>query len=136
MAGYLALQGTRPYETTLFTSLARLAADCSGRKIEPHQPVIGAGIFACETGLHLAGLAKDPRTYEPYEPTLVGARRQWSYGVKVGRQGVAERLRQLGLHCQETQLGRLAEAFRGQCRDLGRPLHDREVLQLVAEYSS
>jgi len=136
VAGYLALQGTRPYETTLFSDLARLAADCSGRTIEPHQPVIGAGIFACETGLHLAGLAKDPRTYEPYEPILVGARRQLSYGAKVGRQGVAERLRQLGLHCQEAQLGRLAEAFRGQCLDLGRPLHDREVLQLVAQYSS
>jgi len=133
VAGYLALQGGRSYETTLFKSLARLAADCSGRKIEAHQPVIGAGIFACETGLHLAGLVKDPQTYEPYEPILVGARRQLSYGAKVGRQGVVERLRQLGLHCQEAQLGRLAEAFRGQCRDLGRPLYDREVLLLVAE---
>lgn len=136
VAGYLALQGGRVYATTLFPELARLAADYAGRKIETHQPVIGAGIFACETGLHLAGLAKDPRTYEPYEPVLVGARRQLSYGAKVGRQGVAERLRQLGLHCQEAQLARLAEAFRGQCRILGRPLQDREVLQLVAEYSS
>ncbi|MDP2003834.1 MAG: LeuA family protein [Desulfurivibrionaceae bacterium] len=136
VAGYLALQGGRPYATTLLPDLARLAADCSGRKIEAHQPVIGAGIFACETGLHLAGLAKDPRTYEPYEPILVGARRQWSYGAKVGRQGVAERLRQLGLHCQEAQLARLAEAFRGRCLDLGRPLHDREVRLLVTEYSS
>ncbi|MFA6498033.1 MAG: pyruvate carboxyltransferase [Desulfurivibrionaceae bacterium] len=136
VAGYLALQGGRPYATTLLPDLARLAADCSGRKIEPHQPVIGAGIFACETGLHLAGLAKDPRTYEPYEPILVGARRQLSYGAKVGRQGVAERLRQLGLHCQEAQLGRLADSFRAQCLALGRPLHDRELLQLAAEYSS
>jgi len=136
VAGYLALQGSRPYATTLFADLARLAADCAGRKIEPHQPVIGAGIFACETGLHLAGLAKDPRTYEPYEPVLVGARRQLSYGAKVGRQGVVERLRQLGLHCQEAQVGRLAEAFRGQCRILGRPLLDREVLRLVAEHNS
>lgn len=136
VAGYLALQGARPYATTRLSDLARLAADCSGRTIEPHHPVIGAGIFACETGLHLTGLAKDPRTYEPYEPTLVGAKRQLSYGAKVGRQGVAARLRQLGLHCQEAQLGRLAEAFRGQCLDLGRPLHDREVLRLVAEYSS
>lgn len=136
VAGYLALQGGRPYATTLFPDLARLAADCSGRTIEAHQPVIGAGIFACETGLHLAGLVKDPRTYEPYEPVLVGARRQLSYGAKVGRQGVVERLRQLGLHCQEAQLGRLAEAFRGQCRDLGRPLHDLEVRRLVAEYNS
>ena len=136
VAGYLALQGARPYETTRLKSLAQYAAGCSGRTIEPHQPVIGAGIFACETGLHLAGLAKDPRTYEPYEPVRVGARRQWSYGAKVGNRGVAERLRQLGLHCQEAQLPRLVEAFRGRCLDLGRPLHDREVRLLVTEYSS
>ncbi|MCX5865554.1 MAG: pyruvate carboxyltransferase [Deltaproteobacteria bacterium] len=136
VAGYLALQGTRPYATTRLPALARLAADCSGRTIEPHQPVIGAGIFACETGLHLAGIAKDPRTYEPYEPTLVGAKRRLSYGAKVGRQGVAERLRQLGVQVQEAQLGRLADSFRSQCLALGRPLHDREVRRLVAEYSS
>lgn len=136
VAGYLALQGGRPYKTTLLQGLARLAADCAGRKIEAHQPVIGAGIFACETGLHLAGLVKNPQAYEPYEPILVGAKRQLLYGAKVGRQGVSERLRQLGLHCQEAQLGRLAEAFRRQCRDLGRPLHDREVRHLLAEYSS
>ncbi|MFA6282924.1 MAG: pyruvate carboxyltransferase [Desulfurivibrionaceae bacterium] len=136
VAGYLALQGARPYETIRFSGLARLAASYSGRTIEPHQPVIGAGIFACETGLHLAGLAKDPRTYEPYEPTLVGARRQWSYGAKVGRQGVAERLRQLGVQVQEAQLARLADSFRSQCLALGRPLHDLEVRRLVAEYSS
>lgn len=136
VAGYLALQGGRPYATTLFSGLARLAADCAGRKIEAHQPVIGTGIFACETGLHLAGLAKDPRTYEPFEPVLVGAQRQLSYGAKMGKQGVAERLRQLGLQCHETQLGRLAESFRRQCRFLGRPLHDREVRQLVSEHRS
>lgn len=136
VAGYLALQGGRPYATTLFPGLARLAADCAGRTIEPHRPVIGAGIFACETGLHLAGLAKDPRTYEPYAPDLVGKERKLIYGEKIGRRGMLERLRQLGLQVQEAQLARLAEAFRRQCRILGRPLHDREVMLLVAQYSS
>ncbi|HCC53567.1 MAG TPA: pyruvate carboxyltransferase [Desulfobulbaceae bacterium] len=136
VAGYLALQGARPYETTLLQSLSRLAADCSGRTIEAHRPVIGAGIFACETGLHLAGLAKDPQTYEPYDPVLVGAQRQLFYGAKVGRRGVTERLQQLGLFCQEGQLERLAATFRGQCLALGRPLYDREVRQLMVENRS
>jgi homocitrate synthase NifV len=135
VAGYLALQCGRPYETTLLKRLSRLTADCSGRKIEAHRPVVGEGIFACETGLHLAGIAKDPKTYEPYEPMLVGARRKLSYGAKVGRQGVADRLRELGLSCQEAELSRLAETFRSQCQALGRPLHDLEVHQLVAAYN-
>ena len=98
--------------------------------------MIGAGIFACETGLHLAGLVQDPKTYEPYAPALVGAQRKLIYGEKIGQRGMLERLRQLGLQVQEAQLPRLAEAFRGQCRTLGRPLQDREVMLLVAQYSS
>lgn len=136
VAAYLALQGDRPYETPLLTSLSRLAAGCSGRTIQAHQPVVGPGIFSCESGLHLAGLAKDPRTYEPYEPALVGARRRLLYGAKAGRQGVAQRLRELGLHCQEAQLERMATAFRRRCQALGRPLYDLEVRELAAEYNS
>ena len=76
VAGYLALQGTRPYDTQLFRPLALLAGECAGRSIAPHHPVVGAEIFACETGLHLAGLARNPTTYEPYAPGLVGAERR------------------------------------------------------------
>lgn len=133
VAGYLALQETRPYDTALFRPLALLAGECAGRSIAPHHPVVGAEIFACETGLHLAGLARNPNTYEPYAPALVGAERKLIYGGKIGRHGMIERLRQLGVQVQEAQIGRLVDSFRSQCRILGRPLHDPEVLRLVAE---
>ncbi|MBA3002362.1 MAG: pyruvate carboxyltransferase [Desulfurivibrio sp.] len=133
VAGYLALQSTRPYDTTLFRPLALLAGECAGRNIAPHHPVVGTEIFACETGLHLAGLARNPTTYEPYSPGLVGAERKLIYGGKIGRRGMIERLHQLGVQVQEAQVGRLADSFRSQCRALGRPLHDPEVLRLVAE---
>jgi homocitrate synthase NifV len=133
VAGYLALRGARPYDTQLFRPLALLAGECAGRSIAPHHPVVGAEIFACETGLHLAGLERNPTTYEPYAPALVGAQRKLIYGGKIGRRGMIERLHQLGVQVQEAQLGRLADSFRSQCRVLGRPLHDPEVLRLVAE---
>jgi homocitrate synthase NifV len=133
VAGYLALRGARPYDTQLFRPLALLAGECAHRSIAPHHPVVGAEIFACETGLHLAGLARNPTTYEPYAPALVGAQRKLIYGGKIGRRGMIERLHQLGVQVQEAQLGRLADSFRSQCRVLGRPLHDPEVLRLVAE---
>ena len=133
VAGYLALQGSRSYDTTLFRPLALLAGECAGRSIAPHHPVVGAEIFACETGLHLAGLTKNPTTYEPYAPALVGAERKLIYGGKIGRRGMIERLHQLGVQVQEAQVGRLADSFRSQCRVLGRPLRDPEVLRLVAE---
>jgi len=136
VAGFLALRAGRRYGARRLKELAGLAARCAGRAIAPQHPIVGSEIFACETGLHLSGLARDPKTYEPYAPELVGARRKLIYGEKVGRRGVAERLRQLGVRCQEGGLAGLARSFRLQCRRLGRPLCDREVLQLVAEHSS
>jgi len=136
VAGFLSLRAGRPYNPAIFKDLALFASRCSGREIAPQHPVVGRNIFLCETGLHLLGLSCDPVTYEPYEPSLVGGRRKLIYGEKIGRRGVAERLRQLGVQCQESQLGEFASAFRRHCRRLGRPLCDQEVLQLVAEHSA
>jgi homocitrate synthase NifV len=136
VAGHLALRCGRPYGVRLFRELAESVAAWAGRRVEPHHPVVGTGIFACESGLHLAGLARDPHTYEPYEPALVGASRRLLCGSKVGRRGLAERLRGLGLQWREDGTGELLDSFRERCRLLGRPLHDREVLQLLAEQSS
>lgn len=132
VAGFLALRAGRPYMTWALRNLAESVAEMCGRSVGAHRAVIGQRIFACETGLHLHGLHNDVRTYEPYDPALVGARREALYGCKVGKKGLLARMRQLGLQGSGPVDG-LVEGFRRRCQDLGRPLHDRELVQLVAE---
>lgn len=53
-------------------SLAALVMDAAGRTLPPNKPVVGDSAFRHESGIHCAGLAKDSRAYQPFEPTLVG----------------------------------------------------------------
>jgi homocitrate synthase NifV len=86
VVGYLALvRGVPGLSLAGLVDLAADVAAMTGRPVSPWAPVTGASIFSCESGLHLHGLLVDPRTYEPYPPELVGARRTLQVGTKSGR---------------------------------------------------
>ena len=91
VAGFLALQHRRPgYRIDLLKTLCETVGKAAGRTILPHHPVIGEDIFACETGLHLQGLLREPSTYEPFNPQLVGSERRLLFGIKAGKRAVQE----------------------------------------------
>ena len=52
--------------------LSRMVAAASGRPLCDSKPVTGCGAFRHESGIHCAGLLRDPRTYEPFPARDVG----------------------------------------------------------------
>lgn len=95
---YLVLQAGRDdYSLLGLLELSQLVARASGRVIAPSRAIVGEGLFSCETGIHLQGLLADPRTYEPYEPSLVGAKRSLLLGSKVGKHSIVAALKRLGI---------------------------------------
>ncbi|MBU0482553.1 MAG: pyruvate carboxyltransferase [Proteobacteria bacterium] len=90
LAAFLSLQRNHHYQVGLIPDLSRLVAEAVGTGIEPHRPVIGGDIFACETGLHLQGLQREPVTYEPFPPEAVRAERLLLFGAKVGRREIGD----------------------------------------------
>jgi homocitrate synthase NifV len=131
---YLALHGHQTqYDTTRLAVACRALACRTGMNIEPHHPIVGKRIFACETGLHLDGLAKDSRTYEPFPPECVRAHRRYTLGKKVGHNAVISKLHMLGVSLPGNEIRRLAENIRWKARQVGRPLNDAEVLRMIAK---
>jgi homocitrate synthase NifV len=59
--------------TEALSRLCRRVARHARRPIPPHQPVTGRRIFEHESGIHVHGLLRDRRTYEPFRPAQVGA---------------------------------------------------------------
>ncbi|MBU1687683.1 MAG: pyruvate carboxyltransferase [Proteobacteria bacterium] len=90
LAGFLAIRGGHRYDLSPLAELVRTIAQICGRPLDDHHPVVGHRIFTCETGLHLQGLKKEPSTYEPYPPELVGLQREFLYGNKIGRQEIKD----------------------------------------------
>jgi homocitrate synthase NifV len=62
-------------QTHGLTDLCRLVANATGRPIPPHQPVVGAGIFTHESGIHVQAMLRDERAYEPFPAREVGRAR-------------------------------------------------------------
>jgi len=74
----------------LLEPTARYLAALIGTPLPPFMPVVGEHAFVHESGLHVDGITRDPSTYEPYPPSLVGRSRRIVLGKHSGRSAVAE----------------------------------------------
>jgi 2-isopropylmalate synthase len=49
-----------------------------------NKAIVGKNIFSHESGIHTAGIIKNPFTYEPFPPELVGGKRNLMIGDTSG----------------------------------------------------
>lgn len=137
VAAYLSLvQGMNTLKTEYLHPLASYVAGIAGRSIEGNRPVVGADIFTCETGLHLQGLQIDPRTYEPFAPERVGARRKLVIGPKSGRRAIITHLARLGQRPPENLPEMAVQLVRETAGRLNRTLSDAELRRLLSAAES
>lgn len=109
----------------------------TGRQPASHKPVLGRQIFAVESGIHVDGILKYPRMYEPYPPEQVGLRRIFVAGKHSGRRAIAAKIEEAGLQLSEKQLGYLLDAVHQKSIEQKQSLSDQEFLLLakkVQEY--
>lgn len=126
LAAYLHVRLGKPYRVEELPGLCRAVADAAGVEIPSRKPVAGAGQFACETGLHVHGLARDPALFEPYDPARLGLSRLTALGKKSGRAAVAAKLAELGFDPAGRDLEALVGQVRAEAERLGRPLTEEE----------
>jgi homocitrate synthase NifV len=132
VVGWLVLAGGETcYDTRAVVDLCRRVAPWAGRRIEAHHPLLGSRLFTCESGLHVDGLAKDARTYEPYAPVAVGAERHVWVGKHAGRGAVRRRLAELGVELSAAAATDVATRVRRKARAAGRPLSDAELIGMA-----
>ncbi|NHB60421.1 homocitrate synthase/isopropylmalate synthase family protein [Photorhabdus sp. RW14-46] len=72
-------------DTRQLTRLSQKVAQASKHTISPWQPIVGDNVFAHESGIHVNGMLKDSKTFEPFEPEQVGGQRRLVIGKHSGR---------------------------------------------------
>ena len=117
-------------DLAVLPELSRRFKKYTHREIPGGKAVIGKDIFKYESGIHAYGIEKDPNTYEPYDPSLVGQRRDMTIGKHSGRQSVRKKLIELGLEAGSCDLEDMLEHIREKSILSGRSLNDEEVLSL------
>ncbi|HVF20918.1 MAG TPA: UbiA family prenyltransferase [Mycobacteriales bacterium] len=84
-------------DLTALPALAGHVARLTGHPVPATAPVVGAHAFTHESGLHVDGVTRDPSTYEPYPPELVGAERRVVLGKHSGSSAVRAALAARGV---------------------------------------
>ncbi len=93
------VEGFQKYDLKSVTEFSDFMEKEIGIRVPRNKSVVGKNIFAHESGIHTAGIIKNPFTYEPYPPELVGGKRLLmigdSSGLEVIRFKVEETLNDL-----------------------------------------
>lgn len=112
LCAWRTIHGDGRYRLETLPALCRIAARALGRHVSAHAPVVGDAIWQAASGLHVDGLAKDARTYEPFPPERVGAVRALLVGPQSGRGAVRQALLRQGLEATPAAIGRVLALLR------------------------
>lgn len=123
---------THRVDTRMLAPLCRLTAELTGIVLPLMKPVGGANIFATEAGIHQDGLLKNPDTYLPFRPELVGGDEiRLVLGRHSGRRAVAHRLQGLGIPHHDASVSRIVERLK--LLPKGTVVDDALLQQIAAE---
>jgi methanogen homocitrate synthase len=89
------------------TPLAQTVSRLAGVPLPKNAPMVGEGVFTHKAGIHIAGVLREPATYEPVPPETVGNRRRFVLGKHSGRAAVRALLSVGGREPSESEVERL-----------------------------
>jgi homocitrate synthase NifV len=113
--------------------LAELVAAASRRSIPPGKSIVGSSAFTHESGIHVDGLMKDPRTYEELSPHTFGRDRSIVLGKHSGTASVAGALRSLGLTASELEMRLLLKQIQERSIQAKRTVSTEELLEFYVQ---
>lgn len=118
-------------DLTVFSELRVLYEKITTVQISKIKAIIGEDIFKVESGIHVDGVLKNPATYEPFNPQIVGNQREIVLGKHSGSKSVLYKLREQNL--SESGSNSILTQIKERCSHLGRSISDLELLTLASE---
>jgi len=131
----LKLTGLRNAEKTygFFPEIASLLGKITARSVSLNKPILGECIFHVESGIHVDGILKDPKCYEPFPPETVGLKRKIIIGKHSGTASIKAKLAELGIPCDQEKIPAVLEGVRAKGEENRGALNDKEFEQVVRE---
>lgn len=117
-------------DLTKLPELAGCFTSLTGKQIPDNKPIVGKGIFYYQAGIHADGIEKDPLTYEPFDPSMVGLTRTLTIGKHSGRRAVQRKLKELGIACKVGDAAQILKTIREKSTQYKRDLFDEEILDI------
>ncbi len=131
LMGLLIHYGIDRYDTTRLKGLSDMVARYSGIAVAKNKAVVGANAFAHESGIHIAALLENDRTYELYSPELVGGSREFILGKHSGSKALCYMARQMGYTLSSAETGLVLEEIK-RLSDMKKSLRREELAELIS----
>ena len=120
--------------TKMFREVSEYVAQASGRELPIWNAIVGDNMFAHESGIHADGAIKNPKTYEAFDPDVVGLQRQIVIGKHSGKAGIINKLKEYNIELNDEEAKGILEMVRAASVRLKRTLFDKELVKLYKEY--
>ena len=120
-------------DLSIFQDIKALYEAITGKLIPENKSIIGSRIFMVEAGVHADGVRKNPLTYEPYDPSVVGAQRSLIVGKHSGKAAIELKLLDLGIDTCCLNICDILEQVKYKSIAFGRSLSDTELIEIVKE---
>lgn len=119
-----------------FSELRNLISEIMSASIYDKKAVIGKSIFDVESGIHIDGIMKNPKNYEPFSPELVGSKRKVILGKHSGRKSIIIKLIELNLKLAVNHMDDLLNDIKNQSILKKSGITDEEFIILVNRYNN
>jgi isopropylmalate/homocitrate/citramalate synthase len=124
------LEGVEKYDLSLLMELSQYVEKISGFFLAPNKPVTGQNAFTHKSGIHTNGILKDPRTYEPFDPSLLGRERKIVIDKYTGKSAVRARLAEYGVEVSDEEVENIVIAIK-QAGDQRKHLLDSDIIEIA-----
>jgi len=126
------LEQVEKYNLQPLAEISNYLEKVSGFFLAPNKPITGQNAFSHKSGVHANGILKDPRTYEPFDPSILGRERKIVIDKYTGKSAVASRLDEYGIEVSAAEL----EVIVSRIKNIGdqrKQLFDADILEIAEQ---
>jgi len=111
--------------------LAKIVARAARRNVGRAKAIVGSDIFTHESGIHVAALLKDARTYQGLDPAVLGRRNRIVIAKHSGLAAIQGKCAEMGVDIDKGAAGRLLAQVKRRAEAKRAPVSRRELLALI-----
>jgi len=124
------LEGVTKFNIQPLMNISGYLEKVSGFFLAPNKPITGQNAFSHKSGVHTNGILKDPRTYEPFDPALLGRERRIVIDKYTGKSAVSARLAEYGIDVSASELDVIVSRIKN-LGDQRKQLFDTDIIEIA-----
>lgn len=102
----------------------------TGEEIYCMKPILGNDIFKYESGIHVDGIEKNPKTYEAFNPYEIGVTREMFIGKHSGKKAIMVKLKENNLDYEKVNIELMLSEVREKSMKLRRNIFNEELVEM------